>query len=115
MLQLSLKSYFVSVAPSDITHEEKGLIPEDTEEDFVCSSSSSSNPPSTITWMIDDEDVTDEADQTITDGTNSGYDVDSRLIITVDKDMNGQQLTCQLKYNNEEQYTHTYQLNISCM
>ena len=114
VLQLSLKPYFVLVAPSGIALEEKGLIPEETEEYFECSSSSSSNPPSTITWMIDNEDVTDEADQTITQGDNNGHDVHSKLTFTVNRDMNGQQLTCQLIYNNDEQYGHTNPLNISC-
>ena len=94
------------------------MIPEETEEYFECSSSSSSNPPSTITWMIDDvtdmTDVTDKADQTITDGDNNGHDVHSTLTITVNRDMNGQQLTCQLIYNNEVLHSNDYHLNITC-
>ena len=109
----------ISVASSGIDPQGDGSLNEGDSEDFKCSSSSSSNPPSTITWYITygengTDDLTNGADQTITHGEHNGYDVHSILAITVSRNMNGQHLTCNLMYNDKAEHSHSYYLDILC-
>ena len=91
------------------------MLPEGTTEVFECSSSSSSNPASTITWIMSTGvDLTEQAAQDTTQGDNNGHNVISRLAITTTKDLNGQNLTCNLIYETRVEQSYMYSIEVSC-
>ena len=107
------------VASSDVDPQGDGSLNDGDSEDFKCSSSSSSNPPSTITWSVtNDDDGTDDvtmyAKQNISQGKHNGYDVRSIIAIKGSREMNGRQLTCNLMYNGNAEHTHDFHLDILC-
>ena len=93
------------------------MTPEGTTEVFECSSSSS-NPVSTISWIMStgdgEHDVTGQAVEVTLDGDNSGYNVKSELFIDVTRDSQGQTFTCSLIYEDDVAKTHTYFIVVSC-
>ena len=93
------------------------MIPEGTTEVFECSSSSS-NPASTVTWIMltgdDEQDLTGKAVQVTTGGLNKGWNVSSRLNITMSRDLNGFNLTCYLIFENNVVHSYTYSIEVAC-
>ena len=94
------------------------MIPEGTTEVFACSSSSSSNPASTITWIMStgdgEHEVTGHAVEVTPEGHNNGRDVNSKLSLNLTRDTNAQNLTCHVKYEGNTIHSYTYQIQVLC-
>ena len=73
-----------------------------------------SNPNSHITWTLDGEDMTGKATEQHPPGEHNARSVESALVLTVTREMNGQKLRCDVVYNNSEVADDDMTLNVTC-
>ena len=64
--------------------------------------------------MSTGDDLTEQADENITEGGNNGHNVISRLARTMTRNMNGQTLNCSLIYETRVAQSHVYYIEVSC-
>ena len=73
-----------------------------------------SNPDSHIAWTLDEEDMTYEARETNEPGDHNARSVESTLLLTVTRGLNGQKLQCDIMYGDSEVADEDMTLDVKC-
>lgn len=73
-----------------------------------------SNPKSFITWLLDGDNITEQAEEHHLQGNYRADYVHSVLEMNATREINGQELTCIIVYGNRPVANDSVTLNMTC-